>query len=457
MISETESVVSPLAEVIPRERDLYEEVCRSYVDLYRVAVKVLDDQGNRLLDLPSRADLCQYIFDIPTCQRACVGIVGSIRKSLPDFRTTETVVCFSGAEYRSVPIHSGTDVVGKVVFGPFLPADVKGPPAQFLAMDARVDAEKAWEHTQAFRRMSPILAEKVAANLATVLEVMSFVGFKGQMTTDMHVESITEAYAELESKNAALEETVQRLSRAGDQRSQFLARVSAELEGPLTNIIGYAEMLSEGMWGEVNDDQAEFLRSIMDQGEQMMSVTQTMGELALIERGQLELMADEVSVADLIERITPVAMRLSGQHDVSVDILPLPADLAPAYVDEERIVSALGHIIANAILFTPAAGRVEISAVPGGSVVSGVVVPVDAVGIAVRDSGVGIAPEHHERIFEPFFTVDSGPDRAHKGSGIGLSIAKAYALAHGGDVRMDSQLDEGSTFVMLLPTPPRFG
>ncbi len=94
---------------------------------------------------------------------------------------------------------------------------------------------------------------------------------------------------------------------------------------------------------------------------------------------------------------------------------------------------------------------------PGGSVVSGVVVPVDAVGIAVRDSGVGIAPEHHERIFEPFFTVDSGPDRAHKGSGIGLSIAKAYALAHGGDVRMDSQLDEGSTFVMLLPTPPRFG
>ncbi len=441
-----------LGQVIHRDKDLYTEVCQSFVDLYRVAIKVLDDQGNRLLDLPSRADLCQYIFDFAPCRRACVNIVGSIRKTMPDFKTLEKKVCFSGAEYRSVPIHHETDVVGKVVFGPFLPSEVQGPPEHFLAMDPTLDANRAWETTTHFRRMSATLSEKVAKNLATVIEVMAFVGFKGQMTTDMHVESITEAYAELSSKNEALQATVNRLHTVNNQRSNFLARVSSGLKTPLTNIIGYSEMLSEGVWGEVTEDQAEFLKTIMDQGEHMMNVTQTMEELSRIERGQVEIVPDSVHVEELLEQTLPYARKMAEEHDVEVELLPSDPNLPSLWVDDEKVRSVLHHLIGNAVKFTPAGGRVILSAAGPGESYGADNVGHGFVAISVSDNGIGIEQEYHEQMFHPFFTVHSGPDRAYTGTGVGLTIAKAYIDVHGGRILVDSTPGQGSTFTIFLPT-----
>jgi len=442
-----------LAEVVHKDRELFQEVCQSYVDLYRVAVKLLDNQGSRLMDIPSRAELCQYIYGFQTCRLGCVRTVNAIRSHEPAFQTVEQSVCFSGAEYRIVPIHYATDVVGKVVFGPFLPTTVTGPPAHFLAMDPGLDARAAWEKTVRFRKMSPTLAEKVARNLATVIEVMSFVGFKGQMTTDMHVESITEAYAELEAKNKALEASVHTLQGLNEERSTFLARISDQVKKPLTNLIGYAEMLAEGIGGDVTEDQTEFLGTMIAQGELILGLAETMDELSLIERGQINIAPHSASIEELLMSVLDFGQKQGELHDVEVEILPADPDLPKLWVDEDRIRSILLRIIDNAVKFTPAGGRVVISAFGEDDITDGDPVPPGFVALAVTDSGIGVSPAYHDQLFHPFYSVH-GAESAYTGTGVGLTIAAAYAEAHGGKILVQSKPNAGSTFSILLPTSP---
>lgn len=447
---DTESSVS-LGEVVHRDQELYEEVCQSFVDLYRVSVKLLDSRGNRLMDIPSRADLCQYIYEFAPCRRACIQIVGAIRTREPSFQSIESAACFSGAEYRIVPIHHATDVVGKVVFGPFLPKNLNGCPPAFLSMDPNLNRDDAWERTARFRRMSPVLAEKVAKNLATVIEVMSFVGFKGQMTTDMHVESITEAYAELESKNNALQASVEQLRHLNHQRSTFLARIGDQLKMPLTNLTGYAEMLIEGIGGDVTEDQEEFLNTIIDQAELITGLTRTMDELSRIERQEIELVPEQVSVAELLDAALVFGRKLGTPGDVEVELFP-PDDYPKLWVDEQKIRSAVFRVVENAVKFTPAGGRVVLAAIDAEDRVKQAVPP-GFLGISVSDNGIGLDAAGQARIFEPFFSVHDA-DVGYSGTGVGLSIAKAYVEAHGGNIQIDSTPGTGSTFTIVLPLRP---
>ena len=442
-----------LAEVVHRDHDLYLEVCQSFVDLYRVSVKVLDDRGSRLLDIPSRADLCQYIYEFPPCRNLCIQTVNAVRVHQPAFQTTERTVCFSGAEYRMVPIHYATDVVGKIVFGPGLPTSLTSSPKNLLNLDPGVDPAIAWEKTTRFRRMSPTLAEKVAQNLATVIEVMAFVGFKGQLTTDMHVESITEAYSELESKNKALLTSVEKLSDSNLQRSTFLARISRQLKTPLTNLIGYAEMLTEGIGGEITEDQQEFINTIIDQGEHIMGLTQTMDELSRIERQQVEIVSESIPVRELIDSAIAYGQKIGEQHDVEVEFLPPTFDTPNLWVDEEKIRSVLLRLVDNAVKFTPAGGRVLVSILGDDEPGNDGSLPRGFLGLAITDSGIGIDAPFLQRIFEPFFSVH-GDHEAYPGTGVGLTITKAYVEAHGGTILVESALESGSTFTVLLPTRP---
>jgi len=320
-------------------------------------------------------------------------------------------------------------------------------------MDPGLDARAAWEKTVRFRKMSPTLAEKVARNLATVIEVMSFVGFKGQMTTDMHVESITEAYAELEAKNKALEASVHTLQGLNEERSTFLARISDQVKKPLTNLIGYAEMLAEGIGGDVTEDQTEFLGTMIAQGELILGLAETMDELSLIERGQINIAPHSASIEELLMSVLDFGQKQGELHDVEVEILPADPDLPKLWVDEDRIRSILLRIIDNAVKFTPAGGRVVISAFGEDDITDGDPVPPGFVALAVTDSGIGVSPAYHDQLFHPFYSVH-GAESAYTGTGVGLTIAAAYAEAHGGKILVQSKPNAGSTFSILLPTSP---
>jgi signal transduction histidine kinase len=427
--------------VIRLDLVLYEEIIQSFVDLYRVSVKVIDNSGELLLDFNAVNDLCRWIHGIAPCRSACTSLIGSIRRDTPDFKGHDDKVCFSGAEYRIVPIHRDTDVIGKIIFGPFLPSSLTAPPPSFLAMDELVDSQTAWKHLTRFRRLHPGLALKVAQNIAIVFECVSFIGFKGRMTTTMHVASISEAYRELEEKNATLERTVDQLRALNDKRSNMLAAVSAELISPLTALIGNAEMLVEGVGGELNVDQGDFVNTIIEAGEQSLTVAETMAELSGLERGTLTINPTRVPSSEVVAAALDFGQRFGTRSEVHVQLEPWDGTLPDLYAERDKAIGILKQLVDNAVKFTPAGGSVSLS----------VNVDDDFVAFKVKDTGIGIGKEHHRSIFKPFYKAHDDETGSYTGTGVGLAIVQAYVDAHRGRIRMMSKPGVGTTVVIYLP------
>ena len=242
-------------------------------------------------------------------------------------------------------------------------------------------------------------------------------------------------------------------------KSNFLATVSHELRTPLTSVIGYSEMLLEGMAGPVTGDQREYLTTILGKSDHLLRLITSMLELARMDAAQPAMEQRPISILDVIER---AATSLTSEADRRAIALSLPRGPVPRVMaDQRKIRQVLVHLIANAIKFTPRGGDVVVAAEVGaltpaerGITSSGDVTKRIGVRISVRDTGIGISPVAQARIFEPFFQVDQSSTREYGGTGLGLSLAKSYVEAHGGAIWVHSQPGEGSTFTLSLPAVP---
>jgi signal transduction histidine kinase len=239
-------------------------------------------------------------------------------------------------------------------------------------------------------------------------------------------------------------------------KSNFLATVSHELRTPLTSVIGYSEMLLEGMAGAVTSEQRDYLTTILGKADHLLRLITSMLELARTDAAQPATEARAISILDVIER---AATSLTSEADRRAINLSLPHGPVPRVLaDQRKIRQVLVHLIANAIKFTPRGGDVVVTAEVGALTASerGVSSATDitkriGVRISVRDTGIGISPVAQARIFEPFFQVDQTSTREYGGTGLGLSLAKTYVEAHGGSIWVHSQPGEGSTFTLSLP------
>jgi two-component system sensor histidine kinase BarA len=239
-------------------------------------------------------------------------------------------------------------------------------------------------------------------------------------------------------------------------KSNFLATVSHELRTPLTSVIGYSEMLLEGMAGPVTGDQRDYLTTILGKADHLLRLITSMLELARMDAAQPASEKRAISILDVIER---AATSLTSEADRRAINLSLPRGPVPRVVaDQRKIRQVLVHLIANAIKFTPRGGDVVVTAEVGALSPSerGVSTASDitkriGVRISVRDTGIGISPVAQASIFEPFFQVDQSSTREYGGTGLGLSLAKSYVEAHGGSIWVHSQPGEGSTFTLSLP------
>ncbi|HEU5055964.1 MAG TPA: HAMP domain-containing sensor histidine kinase, partial [Kofleriaceae bacterium] len=242
-------------------------------------------------------------------------------------------------------------------------------------------------------------------------------------------------------------------------KSNFLATVSHELRTPLTSVIGYSEMLLEGMAGPVTTEQREYLTTILGKSDHLLRLITSMLELARMDAAQPAMEQKPISILDVIER---AATSLTSEADRRAIALSLPRGPVPRVIaDQRKIRQVLVHLIANAIKFTPRGGDVVVAAEVGaltpaerGVASSGDLSKRMGVRISVRDTGIGISPMAQARIFEPFFQVDQSSTREYGGTGLGLSLAKSYVEAHGGAIWVHSQPGEGSTFTLSLPAVP---
>lgn len=227
-------------------------------------------------------------------------------------------------------------------------------------------------------------------------------------------------------------------------KTQFLSNISHDLRTPLTAIITHAEILREGILGDVSAKQRESISVIIGGGRQLLDM---IGEILMHARESSEPLALERStfaIGGVISQVTVLNESLAAKKGLAL-VTEIAGDLPLVLVDRNKIVHILTNLLGNAFEFTPPGGKVWIRASRSESEPAGMVL------LEVGDTGRGIAADHHDLIFREFAQVDSSASRAHHGTGLGLTIARRYVELHGGRIWVESELGAGSRFFFTLP------
>jgi signal transduction histidine kinase len=239
-------------------------------------------------------------------------------------------------------------------------------------------------------------------------------------------------FREIAQKSRELEE-------ASQHKSQFLANMSHELRTPLNAILGYAELISDGIYGEVPEKIGEVMDRVQASGQHLLGLINDVLDLSKIEAGQLTLSVDEYSFDNVVHSVISGVESLAAEKQLRLTT-DLPEDLPAGRGDERRIAQVLMNLVGNAIKFTDS-----------GEVAVRVTAPDSTFVASVSDTGPGISREQQDVIFDEFQQVDSSSTRTKGGTGLGLAIAKRIIELHGGRIWIDSALGKGSTFSFSLP------
>ena len=240
-------------------------------------------------------------------------------------------------------------------------------------------------------------------------------------------------FNEIQSKSRELE-------LANKHKSEFLANMSHELRTPLNAIIGFSEVLSEKMFGEINDKQLEYLLDIHTSGHHLLSLINDILDLSKIEAGRMELDLASVNLPMLLDNCTTLVRERASRQGLAL-ALDVDDGLGDWVADVRKVKQIVINLLSNAVKFTPAGGRVTLRARR----------LEHAVEIAVVDTGVGIAPDQQALVFEEFRQAGGDYLRKSEGTGLGLSLARRFAELHGGSIRVESEPGRGSTFAFILP------
>jgi len=280
-----------------------------------------------------------------------------------------------------------------------------------------------------------------------------------ELAAATHQEAMRVTFAELTEHNARLSRAVARLEELDRLKSNFLATMSHELRTPLTSVIGYAEMMAEGLAGPVSGDQREYLTTILGKADQLLGLITAVLDVSSLESGQLSLERATLSLADLVASELATFAPQAGRRGIAIQ-LEACADTV-VVGDRRKIRQVVSSLVSNAVKFTPDRGRVGVALRRGPLAAHERGLRGDddapAIQLVVSDSGIGISRDQVAKIFEPFFQVDSSSTRAFGGTGLGLTLAKAYVEAHGGRIWVDTTPGQGSTFTATFPAPTAAG
>jgi signal transduction histidine kinase len=236
-----------------------------------------------------------------------------------------------------------------------------------------------------------------------------------------------------------VEEKGRQLAIANEHQSRFFANMSHELRTPLNAVLGYAELLADGLYGEMPEKAAEILARIQANGKHLLALINEVLDFSKMEAGQLTLQIEDYSMRTVIDSVVATTKSLADAKGLALTT-SIADDLPRGRGDERRLVQVFLNIVSNAIKFTDV-GSVEIRA----QAVDG------HFDVAVHDTGPGISAEDQTRVFEEFQQVDNSATRRKGGTGLGLAIAKRLVGMHGGNISLHSAPGDGSTFRVIVP------
>lgn len=456
-----------LAELV--ELESFREVMKSFADLYRVGVKVFDAEGTKLVDVRvGNGGFCGYLWEHGSTRQACTKLVTGLKNDAFDEQqgkeVPRVVDCFSGLRYVVLPIAYEGDLMGRLIFGPYMPGVQGRPSEQLYKIEPALDRTKLEDLVVPVRKAPDDVVSKVLVQIQRVVEVILFTSYRALLTSQMHIESVTASYHELQDKNRVLKEANERLQELDKLKSNFLATVSHELRTPLTSVIGYSEMLLEGMAGGLNDEQRDYVRTIMEKGESLLSLISQILDLSRIESGNLRLNVVDFNVREVLKAATTSVLPQCQKKGIMLEV-QVQDDLPFYKGDRDKIGQVVVNLLGNASKFTPQGGRITLKADRFVGPRRAKHVESDDHGAAhlfdlaeeqflrvvVEDTGIGIPSDKVEKVFERFFQVDNSSTREFGGTGLGLSIVKSFVDAHNGTVQVESEPGRGSRFTVLLP------
>ncbi|HMK92622.1 MAG TPA: ATP-binding protein [Thermoleophilia bacterium] len=240
--------------------------------------------------------------------------------------------------------------------------------------------------------------------------------------------------------NEELAQKNDELTHLDQLKSDFMATMSHELRTPLTSVIGYSDMLLSGVTGELNEKQTNFVNSILTNGEALLNLINDVLDLTKIEAGRLELNLEPVDLRSALLGVLPVVKPRAADKRIKISTY-LPTDVPPIHADPAKLNQVLLNLLTNAIKYTHENGNVSVEARSNDGFVE----------IWVTDTGIGISQEDVDRVFQRFTQVDSSASRTQGGTGLGLAITKELVELHGGEIRVQSKLGKGSSFIFTVP------
>jgi signal transduction histidine kinase len=298
----------------------------------------------------------------------------------------------------------------------------------------------SWSCLLPLRKAQEFLGAVGAGDFSATIEVANRDEFGAQAASMNRMSGeIRRLVDAQEAGAAALRQVNAQLAQASRAKSEFLANMSHELRTPMNAILGFTEMLRDGLYGEVPEGLKEPLDDIQTNGRHLLGLINDVLDLSKIEAGRMDLALGDYSVGDVVESVRVSLRSLAVERGLEFSVR-VPPDLPIAHGDAKRLTQCLMNLAGNALKFTRQ-GKVEITVESRD----------DRLVYRVTDTGIGIPKDELDRVFDEFRQVDSAVTRQFGGTGLGLSITKRFIEMHGGSVGVESEPGAGSTFWFTVP------
>ncbi|MBA4419187.1 MAG: hypothetical protein C0392_14960 [Syntrophus sp. (in: bacteria)] len=297
--------------------------------------------------------------------------------------------------------------------------------------------------------------ERIAAQLAIGLQ-----GLKDHLAQKALSEELSRANEELQSMNEEVQtmnEELQahqrelvdanfNLAQSSKAKSEFLANMSHELRTPLNSVLGFSEILTTELYGELNEKQQEYAKNIHNSGKHLLSLINDILDLSKAESGKMELELCSFPLRDALGASIVMLQENAIKHNIklSLEIEPEADNMIEA--DDRKLKQIMFNLVGNAVKFTPEGGSVNVYARKAGSQQE-----TDFIELSVIDTGIGIKSEDIQRLFHEFTQLESPYTKHYEGTGLGLALTKRLVELHGGNIWVESEFGKGSKFIFTIP------
>ena len=256
----------------------------------------------------------------------------------------------------------------------------------------------------------------------------------------LQLKALQESLLEKTRANETIKKQNEKILEADKVKSEFLANTSHELRTPLNAIIGFSEVLSKQLFGPLNEKQSEYIRDIHVSGLHLLGMINEILEISKIEAHALKLTPSVFDLNIAITEVINIVQPLADKKNLTL-LKNIPATGAGIKADYQKVQQILFNLLSNAIKFTPAGGKIEAGYTQNNNIVK----------IFVKDNGIGIEQQHHEKIFDKFVQLNNIYCKNESSTGLGLTITKELTELHGGKISFESEPQKGSTFIVQLP------